>query len=133
MYRCRVKAPLIRGVHHLAVLVRDVVRAEAFYVGVLGLTVMKRHDDERGAHRSTWVALDAERFLAIERFDGPEGADAGDRLGHHCVALSIAKEDREAWSAHLAGHGVQIIRETAFTMYVRDPDGSLVAFSHYPH
>lgn len=133
MYRCRVKAPSIRGVHHLAVLVDDLRRAEDFYVGVLGLDVIQRHDDARGGHRSTWVALDATRFLAIERFEGQPREPAGERLGHHCLALDIVKEDREAWIAHLTERGIPIERETAFTIYVRDPDGALVAFSHYPH
>lgn len=127
------QAPSIQGVHHLAVLVRDLRAAEAFYVGVLGLSVIKRHVDDRGAHRSTWVALDADRFLAIERFEGDGAADPAERPGHHCVALGIAKEDRAAWSAHLGLHGIPIVRETAFTLYFRDPDGALVAFSHYPH
>ena len=40
------------SIHHLAVVVRDLDRAEAFYGGVLGLAVERRWSDEAGAPRS---------------------------------------------------------------------------------
>src|SRR5689334_21021192 len=102
----------VGGVHHLAVVVRDLARAEAFYGGVLGLPVVRRHDDAAGRPRAVWLALAPEdaSFLALER---SEAADAPLRTdsapGWHCVALAIGRGERDAWRARLAaaGHPVE--------------------------
>ncbi|WP_437289989.1 VOC family protein [Sorangium sp. So ce406] len=121
------------SVHHLAVVVRDLGRAEAFYAGVLGLPVVRRWTDESGAPRSVWLELGGGAFLAVERaaVDGPTRAD--EAPGWHCVALGITPSEREAWRRRLAARGVAIERESAYSMYARDPEGNLVALSHYPH
>jgi glyoxylase I family protein len=117
--------------HHLAVLVVDLARAERFYCDLLGLPVVQRWNDERGAHRSTWVSLGSV-FLAIERAGalGPKRAD--DAPGHHCVALRIGQNERAHWGERLIAAGHPIERESAYSMYFRDPDGNLLALSHYP-
>ncbi|MFO0685466.1 MAG: VOC family protein [Sandaracinus sp.] len=119
------------AVHHLAVKVRDLDRAEAFYVGVLGLTITRRHVDERGRPRSFWVAIGT-GFLAIERAERAEPVRADDTPGWHCIALAIPIEAREAWRARLAEKGFPVLHETAYTLYVRDPEGAVVALSHHP-
>ncbi len=117
--------------HHLAVVVADLKRAEQFYCDVLGLRVVRRWDDERGEHRSTWVSLGS-AFLAIERAaaSGPTRAD--DAPGHHCVALKIREKERADWRARLESAGCAIERESPYTLYFRDPDRNLIALSHYP-
>jgi len=135
-----VPSPALRlGVHHLAVKVRDLPRAEAFYVGVLGLRVMTRREDDRGL-RSLWLSLGPaeenrgrEPFLALERADDPEGPTRTDGApGWHCAALAIDVEDRERWRQQLAAAGHEVFQETAYTLYVRDPEGAVVALSHHP-
>jgi glyoxylase I family protein len=117
--------------HHLAVCVRDLERARAFYVDLLGLAVREEHRREDGTLRSLWLDL-GDAFLAIE--EGPAGgarrADHGP--GWHCVALSIAPSEREEWRARLASAGHPVERESDYTLYVRDPEGALLALSHYP-
>lgn len=116
--------------HHLAVAVSDLGRAEDFYVGKLKLSVIRRHHREDGAHRATWLDL-GDAFLALELVPG--GARrTDDAVGWHCVALAIARGDRDRWRAHLEAHDVPIERTSDYTLYVRDPDGSLVGLSHYP-
>jgi catechol 2,3-dioxygenase-like lactoylglutathione lyase family enzyme len=119
------------ALHHLAVVVSDLARAEKFYCDVLGLHLVRRWNDDAGAHRSTWVSLGS-AFLAIERAtrSGPMRAD--DAPGHHCVALAIREIERADWRVRLGAAGVAIERESPYTMYFRDPDGNLVALSHYP-
>lgn len=124
--------PAVVGLSHAAVVVSDLAPAERFYMELLGLRLLTRHADAAGRPRSLWVALEGEAFLAIELGDeqAARRADAG--AGHHCLALRITAEEREAWRARLAEHGVRVERESDFTMYFRDPDGSLVALSHWP-
>jgi len=117
-------------VHHLAVVVSDLARAEAFYVGVLGLPVIKRW-----GQRSIWVDLEGS-FLAIELSAGTELSAGNERIdaapGFHCLALRIAAKDRESWRTRVTAAGHPVERESPFTLYVRDPDGNLVGLSHHP-
>jgi catechol 2,3-dioxygenase-like lactoylglutathione lyase family enzyme len=129
----RMNVPARLAVHHLAVLVRDLDRAEAFYAGVLGLPVERRWADEAGAPRSVWLTLGGGAFLAVERAGaGPSSPPLPDRPGWHCVALAIDRDERERWRARLAEAGFPVERESPFTLYVRDPEGNLVALSHHP-
>lgn len=123
---------MLLAVHHLAVVVADLDRAERFYAGTLGLAVDRRWADELGRPRSVWLALGAGAFLALERasFDGPTRTDGAPGL--HCLALGIARADRDALRARLAAAGVVVERESPYTLYVRDPDGCLVGLSHWP-
>lgn len=47
----------------MAIVTHDLDASERFYVGVLGLPVLVRYEDEAGKHRSTWLGLDG-CFLA---------------------------------------------------------------------
>jgi len=119
-------------IHHLAVVVTDLERAERFYAGVLGLEVRRRWADAAGAPRSIWLALGGDAFLAVELGKAaaarrPEGAP-----GWHCVALAIPATERGAWRARLQAAGHPVERESEYTLYVRDPEGNLVALSHHP-
>lgn len=118
--------------HHIALVVAELERAEAFYAGVLGLPVVRRWDDAAGAPRSVWLALGPQAFLALERASavGPTRVDGAPGL--HCLALGIDAEARASVRARLHAAGVPIERESPFTLYVRDPEGVLVGLSHYP-
>lgn len=118
--------------HHVAVVVADVARSEQFYVDLLGLTVRARHIDDEGRLRATWLDL-GDAFLALERGDPARPPRHDEAPGWHCVALSIEPDQREPLRGRLEAAGVPIERESPFSMYVRDPDGTLVAFSHHPH
>jgi catechol 2,3-dioxygenase-like lactoylglutathione lyase family enzyme len=137
-----------RGVHHLAIQVRDLAALERFYCGTLGLRVMRRWPAATGAgERSIWVDTGDGSFLALEvtaasASAGAETGESGSDLasdpgsafpaGLHLVALRIAAGERQAWQDHLARAGVAIYHRTSFTLYVRDPEGNRVGLSHYP-
>ena len=134
------------GVHHVAVGVRDLGAAEAFYTGVLGLPILRRWpvtgemtgkmtgDDQRD--RSVWCDLGGGAFLALERAaDGevtPEGAAADRGHGYLMIALRITRATRADWEGRLAAAGVAIVHRTAYTLYVNDPEGNRVGLSHWP-
>jgi hypothetical protein len=122
--------------HHIAVVVRDLDRALTFYEGALGLPVMRRLSDAAGRPRAVWLELGGGAFLAVELAPAPESAadqaKPDGAPGWHCVALGIDRRDREAFRERLAAAGFPVVRESSFTLYTRDPEGSLVGLSHYP-
>jgi glyoxylase I family protein len=122
-----------RGIHHVAIQVRDLAAMEAFYAGVLGLPVLRRWQGEDG-DRSIWFDLGG-GFLAVERVAGPPPRHDGwntEDAGIHLVALAIDRDQRDAWEAHLAAAGHEIAHRTDYTLYVRDPEGNRVGLSHWP-
>lgn len=130
-------SPALRGAHHVAVQVRDLARAEAFYSGVLGLAVLRRWPADDGSERSVWLDLGAGQFLALERAspDAVPPSEQPFRDGHagwHLVALRIGVDERAGWEAQLAARQVEVVHRTRWSIYVRDPDGNRVGLSHHP-
>jgi glyoxylase I family protein len=127
-----------RGFHHLAIQVRDLGAVERFYRETLGLLVLRRWPARDGApgERSVWLDVGDGGFLALEVVaDGPtatEDAARGTRPGLHLVALRIERSARASWERRLAAAGVPVETRTAFTLYVRDPEGNRVGLSHWP-
>jgi catechol 2,3-dioxygenase-like lactoylglutathione lyase family enzyme len=131
-------ARVTRGLHHLAIQVRDLATVERFYRETLGLRELRRWPAKDGGQgeRSVWLDAGDGAFLALERVAaGPtaaEDAARGERPGLHLVALRIARETRADWERRLADAGVAVEARTAFTLYVRDPEGNRVGLSHWP-
>jgi len=118
------------GLHHVAIQVQDVEKVAAFYRDVLALPERARHVRDDGSLRSIWIAAaDDGTFLAIEELrPGTRGT-----LGHSLVALRISRDDRAAWLQHFERHGVQVEKQSQWTIYVRDPEGNVIGLSHHPH
>jgi len=118
------------GIHHVAIQAHDVEKVAAFYRDVLALPERARHHRDDGSLRSIWIEASADgSFLAIEELR------AGNRgtLGHSLVALRIPRDDRAAWLTRFEKHGVAIEKQTRWTVYVKDPEGNVIALSHHPH
>lgn len=119
------------GFHHLALQARDVERVSAFYRDVLGLTEARRFHRDDGSLRSVWLSLGAGEqagFLAVEHLaEGGQGT-----LGLSMIALRIDPASRAGVLAELARRGVKLEKQTGWTLYVRDPEGTLVGLSHHP-
>jgi len=126
----------VLGFHHVAVQVHDVAKVAAFYTEMLKLPELQRFHRDDGSLRSIWIGTSNQpqsgppSFIAIEgiRPQTPEGA-----LGYSMVALRIDPSQRKAIVSELGRRGIHLERETAWTMYVRDPEGNLVGLSHHPH
>ncbi len=129
-------APAPGGVHHLAVAVRDLVATTAFYQEVLGLPVLRRWPAADGGPvgvlRSVWLDLGGGAFLALERTDDRAPARDDQTPGFQMIALRIAPAARADWEARFAAAGVPVVHRTAYTIYVRDPEGNRVGLSHWP-
>jgi catechol 2,3-dioxygenase-like lactoylglutathione lyase family enzyme len=120
-------------IHHVALKVADLARAEAFYVGLLGLPVLRRWPMPDGqGERSLWLDLGAGAFLALELAEQIGLNKGEDAVGIHLVALHISPSEREAWIAKLTQAGHSVYHQTEFTIYVRDPEDNRIGLSHWP-
>jgi catechol 2,3-dioxygenase-like lactoylglutathione lyase family enzyme len=105
----QVVAPAILAVVETAVYSDNLVAAEAFYGGVLGLPVVAR---EPGRH-VFFRAGDAGMLLVFD----PAATRRGGELPPHGTAgpghfaLGVRAEDLDGWKTHLAASGVAIERE----------------------
>lgn len=117
----------LRGIHHVAVQVRDVARVAGFYVEVLGLPELRRFLRDDGSLRSIWVGTDGS-FLAVEQLEG-EGHGP---MGFSMLAFRIDAAQRRQIVEELGRRGVAIEKQTGWTLYVRDPEHNLVGLSHHP-
>jgi len=121
------------AVHHIAIKVRDLARAERFYVQTLGLAVQRRWPASDGAgDRSVWLDLGAGAFLALERSSNEREPLAVDDPGLHLLALRIEHADRQAWIDRLVAASAPPYQQTAFTVYCQDPEGNRIGLSHWP-
>ncbi len=122
-------------IHHLAVIAKDLGRSAHFYGHVLGLSEIRRWQNEKGDDRSIWYSLGGDCFLAVEIASANSTANTaksdGDP-GWHCIALAILPSEREYYRIFLQNEGIAIERESNYTIYIRDPDGALIGLSHYP-
>lgn len=120
-----------QGVHHWAVQVHDLPRAERFYSDVLRLPVLRRWPNATGeGERSVWLDAGGGTFVALERATAT--GDGMGATGAPLVALHIGAGQREAWRSHLAAHGCSVYKVSPYTLYVRDPEGNAVGLSHWP-
>lgn len=76
----------------------------------------------------------AETIVMLELVSGApvDEAFVSARPGLHVVAFEIAKQARLALKKTFEERGVRVERETAYSFYIRDPEGNRLAFSHYP-
>jgi catechol 2,3-dioxygenase-like lactoylglutathione lyase family enzyme len=123
------------GVHHIAIQCRDLAGMVRFYEKVLRLRVERRWQSElevdRGADRSVWFRAGNS---ALERCDGEPRPPPwqSDQPGLHLLALEIPWQNRAIWLAWLQYSGAEVVFESAWTVYVRDPEGNRIGLSHFP-
>jgi glyoxylase I family protein len=119
------------GFHHLALQARDVEHVASFYREVLGLAEIQRFHRDDGSLRSLWLSTGDSGFLAIEHLvDGAPTSLAS--FGLSMIALRIDPSTRGAAIAEFERRGVPVVNQTSWTVYVRDPEGTLVGLSHHP-
>lgn len=122
------------GVHHLAIQCRDLPVMVRFYERILRLRVERRWptDDGRG-DRAVWVRMGT-GVIALEACEGSPNPPPWQSVepGLHLLALEIHWGNREIWLGHLAQCGVEVVYQSPWTIYVRDPEGNRIGLSHFP-
>lgn len=116
-----------RGVHHTALLSRDVERTIRFYQDVLGwpLTELFENRDYPG---STHFFFDIGHGNALAFFDFPAldlGPYAEVLGGLHHLAISMTPAEWQAAKERLEGAGVELLHIDT-SLYFRDPDGARI-------
>ena len=113
------------GVHHVALLSRDVEETIAFYQGLLEfpLTELFENRDYRG---STHFFFDIGNNNLLAFFDFP-GLDLGDYAevlgGLHHLAISVAPEQWDHLHHKLESAGVPCETVSGSSLYFNGPDG----------
>jgi catechol 2,3-dioxygenase-like lactoylglutathione lyase family enzyme len=117
-----------RGVHHVALLSRDVERTIEFYQGLLEfpLTELFENRDYQG---STHFFFDIGGGNLLAFFDFP-GLDLGDYAellgGLHHLAISVEPERWELLKQKLQRSGVAVDEMSGSSLYLRGPDGERI-------
>ena len=112
----------VRGLHHLALKVRDVAAAARFYADVFGMRVVWQPDAE-----NVYLSSGADN-LALHQDAALANGGALDHLGF----VVAAAEDVHAAAAALRARGIPLAaeprthRDGSVSCYCRDPDGNLV-------
>jgi catechol 2,3-dioxygenase-like lactoylglutathione lyase family enzyme len=111
-------------IHHLALRVRDLRAASAFYRDLLGLRERRRLR-RHGRLRAVWLEAGGV-VLMLERTLRGRGARRGS--GH---VLVLAARELLASERRLRAARVRIDDRTTHTLYFRDPDGHRVGLSDF--
>jgi catechol 2,3-dioxygenase-like lactoylglutathione lyase family enzyme len=115
-----------RGLHHFAVVARDVEETIRFYQGVLEfpLTEIFENRDYPGSNHF-FFDIGNGNLLAFFDLPGLDLDPYAEVLGglHH-LAISVTRERWEHLRAKLDAAGVDYMIESGASIYFRDPDGA---------
>jgi catechol 2,3-dioxygenase-like lactoylglutathione lyase family enzyme len=115
-----------RGLHHFAVVARDVEETIGFYQGLLEfpLTEIFENRDYAGSNHF-FFDLGNGNLLAFFDFPGLDVGEYAEVLGglHH-IAISVEPEKWEHLKGKLDEAGVEYLEESGSSVYFRDPNGA---------
>jgi catechol 2,3-dioxygenase-like lactoylglutathione lyase family enzyme len=129
----RSSLPPVNGVLETSLYARDLQRTAAFYRDLFGFNALV------DSPRLVAFEIAARSVLLVFQSGATEDdiADASGKIpGHDGVgrlhlALSIAREDLDAWRKRLLDNRIELVSEYRWprggvSLYIRDPDGALV-------
>ena len=117
-----------RGLHHFAVVARDVEETIRFYQGVLEfpLTEIFENRDYKGSNHF-FFDIGNGNLLAFFDFPGLDLGPYAEVLGglHH-IAISVEPETWTRLRSRLDDAGVEYLLESGTSIYFQDPNGARV-------
>ena len=123
--------PLLLGIRHVALNVRDVQESLRFYSDILGMKLEWMPDPDNAYLTS------GQDNLALHKL--PAGIQLGkNQLVHHIGVVVRRPEDVDKWAERLRNHGVTLAQEPkthrdgARSFYFHDPDGLLIQLLYHP-
>jgi catechol 2,3-dioxygenase-like lactoylglutathione lyase family enzyme len=123
--------PLLLGLRHVALNVRNVQKSLQFYSTVLGMNLEWMPDEENAYLTS------GQDNLALHQL--PQGAEPGAvQMVHHIGFLVRRPDDVDLWAERVRNCGVQLAQEPkthrdgARSFYFNDPDGLLIQLIYHP-
>jgi len=115
-----------RGLHHFAMICKDVEETIRFYQGVLEfpLTEIFENRDYKGSNHF-FFDVGNDNLLAFFDFPGLDLGPYAEVLGglHH-IAISVEPETWERLERRLEDAGVEYQSESGTSIYFRDPNGA---------
>jgi catechol 2,3-dioxygenase-like lactoylglutathione lyase family enzyme len=123
--------PLLLGLRHLALNVRNVQTSVAFYCSVLGMEVEWEPDPD-----NVYLTSGGDN-LAIHKL--PEGQVPGKVQTLNHIGFIVSRpEDVDEIAARVQANGIELAepvrthRDGARSFYFRDPDGILIQLLYHP-
>ena len=117
----------LNGIHHITAITGDAQRNVDFYVGVMGLRLVKKsvNQDDPTVYHLFYGDEEAKPGLDLTFFEYPGAAPgrAGEGMIHRVVWRVGAPEALDFWSERLAANGVDSTREGE-TLVLSDPFGT---------
>jgi lactoylglutathione lyase len=114
---------------HTMLRVRDLQRSIDFYTQVMGMTLLRQHDNEQYSYTLAFVGYQPEKFGAVLELTynwGQTEYDLGDAYGHIAIEVDNCAEACE----RIRHGGGKVTREagpvkggTTVIAFVEDPDG----------
>jgi len=123
--------PLLVGLRHVALNVRNVRRSLDFYSNVLGLKLEWMPDEQ-----NAYLTSDQDN-LALHQL--PAGSEPGPiQTVHHIGFVVRRPDDVDEWAQRVRAHGITLAaepkthRDGARSFYFHDPDGLLIQLIYHP-
>jgi glyoxylase I family protein len=124
----------LTGLHHITAICRDLERTTAFYRDVLGLALVEQgvNDDDPSTRHFWFGDAGGSPGTLISFMEYPQLPDGSVGAGsiHHVCFIVESADEQLAWRDYLRERGVgctDVFDRGAFrSIYVRDPDGSIV-------
>jgi glyoxalase family protein len=116
----------LNGIHHITAITGDAQRNVDFYVGVMGLRLVKKsvNQDDPTVYHLFYGDEHAKPGLDLTFFEYPGAAPgrAGEGMVHRVVWRVGSPEALDFWSQRLADNGIESTRE-GDTLRFADPEG----------
>ena len=116
----------LNGIHHITAITGDAQRNVDFYVGVMGLRLVKKsvNQDDPTVYHLFYGDEHAKPGLDLTFFEYPGAAPgrAGEGMVHRVVWRVGSTDALDFWSQRLADNGVESTRE-GDTLVFADPEG----------